>query len=80
MGNSRAAIITTRACPRKASRSTPSQPSRTAAPTRTGCRTIPTSARTAANRSGPPGGPAWKPGSAQSQIHTAGTVTRTVIT
>ncbi len=79
IGSSQAATITTRACPRNASSSTPSQPNRTAKPTNTGCRTTPTSARTAAKSSGPPGGPAWKPESSQSQIHTAGTVTRTAI-
>ena len=80
MGSSHAATHTTMACPTNASSSTPIQPSLTAAPTRMGCATTPTSPRTAANSSGPPGGPAWNPESSQSQIHTAGTVTRTATT
>ena len=68
---------TIEACPTNASTSTPNQPSRTAAPTRSGWTATATSPRSAANATGPPGHAAWKSDSAQSQIQMAGTVTTT---
>ena len=51
--------------------------SRTAAPTSTGWTTTPMTPMTAAKTRGTHGRSVWKPGSNQSQIHTAGTVTST---